>query len=318
MKQSIKVYAVITTYNGSKWVNKCFGSLRSSIIPLTVIVIDNHSEDDTVSLIEKNYPEVSIYQSNKNLGFGQANNIGIRKAINEGADFVFLLNQDAWIESNTVDYLVKTHLLNSLYGILSPIHLSGAGDSLDQNFLSYLLNKTDPGLISDLYCKSQNMDNIYTSTFINAAAWLVSATCINKVGLFNPSFYHYGEDSDFINRMIYHQLKLGVCPKVKIYHDRNDREEILVKTKPKEYFERIGINYKINFLDLQTNPYKFLLKSLIRLMAKSISAGCQFHFSEMLITVKKMYILLFNFIQIRGMRKQCRKEKAFYNCGCLE
>jgi glycosyltransferase involved in cell wall biosynthesis len=82
---SAKVFVVIVTYNGSKWVTTCFSSLRPSTVPLHTIVIDNGSQDDTLARIAAGYPEVEIVSTGQNHGFGKANNIGMERAYQRGA-----------------------------------------------------------------------------------------------------------------------------------------------------------------------------------------------------------------------------------------
>lgn len=90
-----KVYVIIATYNGKKWINSCFSSIYNSTVPLNTIVVDNGSTDGTQNIIREQFPKVNIIQSKTNIGFGQANNLGIKKAYDSGADYIFLLNQDA-------------------------------------------------------------------------------------------------------------------------------------------------------------------------------------------------------------------------------
>ena len=97
------IFAIIVTHNGMRWADRCFGSLRTSTLPVSTIVIDNASTDGIADHLESHFPEVELIKSTENLGFAKANNIGILKAYNAGADFVMLLNQDAWIEPNTLE-----------------------------------------------------------------------------------------------------------------------------------------------------------------------------------------------------------------------
>ena len=64
------------------------------------------------------------------MGFGEANNIGIKSSIKQGADYVFLLNQDAWIEKDTIKILLSVITKNENIGIASPIHLNGSGNCI--------------------------------------------------------------------------------------------------------------------------------------------------------------------------------------------
>ena len=210
----MKVLVIIVSYNFEPWLERCLGSLRHSFYPVDTVVIDNGSTDQTIQRIRKDYPEIRLLPQNKNLGFGRANNIGMQIALAEGYDFVFLLNQDAWIDSNTIGELVELSQSYPQYGILSPVHLTGKGD------------KPDPGF--GYYAQIQQLDqlsdkNILPIPFANAALWMIPVSVLKKVGGFSPLFYHYGEDKDFVNRLTYHDYQVGYSPQVFGNHDREYR-----------------------------------------------------------------------------------------------
>ena len=210
----MKVLVIIVSYHFEPWIDRCLVSLRLSQYPVDTIVIDNGSTDRTIQRIQNDYPEVRLLPQAKNLGFGKANNIGMQIAVAEGYDFVFLLNQDAWIDSNTIGKLVALSQSHPQYGILSPVHLTGKGD------------KPDPGF--GHYAHLQHLDQLPDSDildipFANAAFWMIPVSVLKKVGGFCPLFYHYGEDKDFVNRLTYHQFQVGYSPKVFGNHDREYR-----------------------------------------------------------------------------------------------
>ena len=219
----IQVYTIVVTYNGSQWVDKCFGSLTNSSFPVKVLAIDNGSVDGTPEFIRKRFPSVEVIVNEKNLGFGQANNIGIRKAYDSGADYVFLLNQDAWVEKDTIEKLVEVAEKNPEFGIVSPMHLNGRGDALDFRFSKWVGPDFCPGFYSDLYFQRLK-EKVYETSYVNAAAWLISRKCIETVGGFNPLFFVYGEDDNYLQRTHYHNLKVGVYPFARIFHDREERD----------------------------------------------------------------------------------------------
>ncbi|SKB70603.1 Glycosyltransferase, GT2 family [Parapedobacter luteus] len=221
-KNQFSISAVIVTYNGMRrnWIEKCLGSLQGSSVLVDIIVIDNGSTDGSVEFIKQHYSSLDLVIASENLGFGKANNLGIRKALEKGADFVFLLNQDAWVDVNTIEELVKQQQLHPEYGILSPIHCNGNGDALDYRFSEYISPQKGCKLLSDLLVVDRQTSGIYDVGFVNAAAWLISKECLRKAGGFSPMFYHYGEDVNYCHRVQYHEFKIGIHPRVKIYHDR--------------------------------------------------------------------------------------------------
>ena len=215
-----KIYFIIVTYNAMKWAERCFSSLRISSVSVQVIVIDNCSEDGTQDYIKNNFPEVNFIQNQENLGFGKANNLGIEKAYKEGADFFYLMNQDAWIYEDSLKYLLnvfENYPQKEKIGILSPMHLDGTEKKLDVFLDKYIAQNFENRMISDLYLNST--ENSYEINFINAAHWLIPKNTIEKVGGFNPYFYHYGEDNEYVNRLHFHSKKILLCPESKVVHD---------------------------------------------------------------------------------------------------
>lgn len=216
-----KIYIIIITYNAMKWAERCFSSLRKSSVPVHAIAVDNGSTDGTQDFIKNNYPEVEFIQSEENLGFGKANNLGIEKAYKQGAEFFYLMNQDAWIFENTVAELLQVyHQFPEKHsvGILSPVHIDGSGEKLDIFLEKYIaMNFEKTRLISGLYF--QSLKPWYDLSFINAAHWFLPKDTIEKVGGFNPYFFHYGEDNEYVNRLKFYRKKILLCTRSKAVHD---------------------------------------------------------------------------------------------------
>lgn len=219
MNKKPNIFVIIVTYNGMRWYDRCFSSLRDSVIPVQTVVVDNSpTEDDTV-YIREHFREVMIIRTNENLGFGRANNLGMRYALDNGCDYVFLLNQDAWIESDTIATLVKIADNHPEYGIISPIHLNAERTKINMS-LGIGVYYRNEKLLSDMYLGQ--MEDIYDTNFVNAAAWLLPRKTLEIVGGFDPIFKHYEEDDNYLNRVIYHRMRIGVCPAARIVHDHQD------------------------------------------------------------------------------------------------
>ena len=245
----VNLFVIIVTYKGQQWYDRCFTSLRESTIPVQIVVVDNASNDGTVEYIRENYPEIHLIESKENLGFGRANNLGMRYALDNGCDYVFLLNQDAWVEKDTFEILVQCHQNQPSFGVISPMHLTALGDHT--NFLMYD-NKHNGELLSDLYCGS--LKEIYHISYVNAAAWLLPRFTLEKIGGFCPLIFHYGEDDDYLNRLHYHEIDVGLCPKTRIYHDTRNRlgesERFFQKANAEKIDEYLNITKDINFSKL--------------------------------------------------------------------
>ncbi|OAB25994.1 Glycosyltransferase, GT2 family [Flavobacterium fryxellicola] len=251
------VYVIIVTYNPKKWIDKCFNSLRNSTLECKTIVIDNGSTDGSQEIIKKNYPEIDFIQSVENLGFGKANNIGIEKAYSQGADYILLLNQDAWVDDKTIEKLIEALKINPSYGIFSPVHMNGMGSDLDFGFKKALGN-------INLDIKIDTDEKHIEVKFVNAAIWLLSRKCIEVVGGFSPVFFHYCEDNNYLHRLEYHGFKIGVLRDAEGYHDRADRVENVFYSDLYQIFER-DIAMTLSNPILRISYFKILIATFFNL-----------------------------------------------------
>ena len=93
--QNTKIAVIILSYNGSKYFPDLFNSLREQTLkPSEVVIVDNNSADDSVEYIRKIFSEATLIASKKNTGFAGGNNIGIKEALKNNPDYIFMLNQD--------------------------------------------------------------------------------------------------------------------------------------------------------------------------------------------------------------------------------
>lgn len=221
---SKKLLVIIVAYNSMPWIEKCYKSLRQSTVPCDVITIDNGSSDNTIEYLEKNFPEVEVIKTDRNLGFGKANNIGLQKALDEKYEYVYLLNQDAWVKPNTFEKLIETSKRHPEYGILSPMQMQADMKHLDFGFI-YMTTRNPqrncPILIEDLFFN--RIAEVYDVPFVNASHWLLTQNCIKIVGGFSPAFSQYGEDNNYIDRALYNKQKVGIVPTALAIHDRSDK-----------------------------------------------------------------------------------------------
>ncbi|WP_368341211.1 glycosyltransferase family 2 protein [Parabacteroides goldsteinii] len=226
----VKVLVIIVTYNAMEWIDRCINSILRSSVSSDIYLIDNGSTDGTQEYILHNYPQVIFVQSISNQGFGQANNLGLRYALECNYDYVYLLNQDAWVMPDTLEKLIVINQKKTEYGVLSPFQLQGNALNMDVNFAMYICSyKSNSFLINDLYFNRRQ--DVYEVPDVMAAHWLISSNCLRRVGGFSPTFPHYGEDVNYANRVMYHGFKLGIVPDTIAVHDRESRKGLTLEQK---------------------------------------------------------------------------------------
>lgn len=186
------------------------------------LVVDNNSIDGSQDIIKKDYPFVELIENDKNLGFGAANNIGLRKAIEEDYDYVYLLNQDAWITPENILKLVEIAEKNPDFGIISPLQVYAGENKIDDNFSGKITKE----MKDDFLLSTNTPKELYTikRRGLQAAHWLLSAQALTKSGGFSPTFFHYGEDDNLCRRMEFYGFKLGIAPSILAVHNRENRK----------------------------------------------------------------------------------------------
>ena len=283
------------------WAKRCFDSLqRSTIIP-DVFVVDNGSTDGTQSFIQKNYSNIIFQQSKENLGFGMANNLGLKYALENNYDYIYLLNQDAWVQPDTFEKLIQISVNNSDFGIISPIQMNADLYHIDKSFCIGLFNYKNKDYINDLH--NGKLKEIYQTTpFIMAAHWFLTKQCISKVGGFSPTFKHYGEDNNFADRVIYHGFKIGVAPLLKVVHDRGERTD---KSDKSMYLYSVYYRVKIS------NPLENkIVLALIKLAMLCLKYSMEYK------SVKPIIYYITGLFNIPSMLKN-KKKSMITDCAFL-
>ena len=179
------------------------------------VIVYNGSTDGTRDYVPSQYPDAVWLPQDKNLGFGQANNVGIRYALQQEADYVLLLNQDAALAP---DALEKMLAVSDGESLLSPLHLNGDGTRIDEMF-RISLREARNTMWDDLLIRN-TLAKVYETGEICAACWLMPMALIRKIGGFNPLFFHYSEDNNYYHRLVYHRVKTLLVPQAQMYHDR--------------------------------------------------------------------------------------------------
>lgn len=272
------ILAIIVTYNGMKWYERCFWSLRRSTVPVTPVVIDNNSSDGSVSYIHEHFPEAVVIEEKENLGFAKANDVGMRYALDHGADYVFLLNQDAWlVDDDSLEKMVAYSEQNPEYAILSPMQLYGDGKQIvaESKLYAAKRNDTENDWISDTYF--YRLKDVYEVQYICAASWFMPVSTLKTIGGFDPLFYHNGEDDNYMQRVHYHGMKVGLCPKLKLCHDCGGRSvDYNAKTLDWRKYLLIvycNINMKVDFDSMLSSKRKVIFIQKLRMNFKLLKTS---------------------------------------------
>lgn len=206
------VEVVVLNWNGWRDTLRCVASLKRLDYPsFGLVVVDNGSTDGSESHIEAQFPEIKVLQTGVNLGFGGGCNAGIRRALENGADYVWLINSDATVDENALaemvsvaeDYAYIGAVGSVLYEVDQPekIQLWGGGKI---QFLS-----------GSAFCQA----GATRLDYVSGASMLLRREAIDQVGMFDDeAFFMYWEDSDLGFRLRQAGWQLAVAEKSRVWH----------------------------------------------------------------------------------------------------
>jgi len=221
------VFAVMLNWNELHHTVPCIDSLKKSIMPFSrIIVLDQASEDGSVEKLQKIYKDdtqVHILRNEKNYGFAVGMNIGIQRALDMGAEFVFILNNDTIIDEECLSKLYDVISNDSSAAVAGPaIMYYSNPDKLWQ--AGGYFNKLKMGV--SVPEKGKRLSEINHSTsqvgFLTGCALLVPRKTFEKVGLFDASLFFYGDDVDYGLRIKEADLNMYFVPTAKVWHKIED------------------------------------------------------------------------------------------------
>lgn len=231
----MKVFIVILNYNGGEDVLECIESvlqLEKKDWESKIVVVDNKSTDESLKEIRKLKTKIKLIENKENLGFAGGNNVGIKYALENGADWIFLLNNDTTIKKDCLVQLIKAANSDRKIGLLGPkiyfypgceFHLKryqkkergqviwyGGGVIDWQNMLASHrgVDEVDKGQ----YHQLEETD------FISGCAMLIKREVFEKVGLLDERFFLYYEDVDFCLRSQKAGFKTVFVPQAIVWH----------------------------------------------------------------------------------------------------
>lgn len=213
MSQS--VYVLVLNCNGANWLERCLGSLEACTYEqLHIVLVDNASTDGSVALARRLSPRVEILQNPVNLGFCEGNNAGIAYALERGADYVALLNNDTYCEPDWIERLVEVGEAVPAIGVLGPVQLVFDGSDFNTWTTSALPHLLDSLRAHDRAGASFPVD------WVEGSCLVAKRAVFDRVGHLDPIFFTFFEEIDLCRRARAAGFQVAIVPSSKIHHHR--------------------------------------------------------------------------------------------------
>lgn len=209
-----RVATVVLNWNG--WVDtlECLRSLSELDYKThTLFVVDNGSTDDSLQRIREGFPSVELIVNDRNLGFAGGCNVGIARALQWDAKYVWLLNNDAVVDPHALSAMVEVAELDSgagaigssIYYFDEPLAIQAWGGGRVDFWLGRVRHIVAPIPSSDIH-------------YITGTSLLIRSEALRQVGGLDSSFFMYWEDADFSFRLRKAGWRLAVATESKVWH----------------------------------------------------------------------------------------------------
>ncbi|MFL0251739.1 glycosyltransferase family 2 protein [Clostridium neuense] len=215
-----KVFIVILNYNTINDTLECITSLKNiDYINYEIVVVDNSETVDCYNLLKDKFNEYKIIRTDENLGYANGNNIGIKYALDNGADYICVLNNDVVVEENFLSKTVEVLNNNKDVGIAGPciceykdrskVQCAGASISL----YTGLTRRVGKGMSYD----NKDKENMVVD-FLGGACFVCKRQVFEKIGLIPENYFLFFEETEFCIRAQKAGYKLLCVYGSKVYH----------------------------------------------------------------------------------------------------
>lgn len=214
MKQKPKVSIIVLNWNGKEDTIECIDSIVQITYPnYEIILVDNASTDGSAQYFREYYKEIKIIENRENLGFAEGNNVGIREALKQKANYILLLNNDTIVDPSFLEHLIEVGESDDSIGILSPIIYYYD----DRNKIQYCGEKVNwyKGKLTKINLVSKG---VIQSEIICGASMLIKKETIEKIGLLPTEYFMLWEDIDYSIKALKNNIKNVYVTKSKIWH----------------------------------------------------------------------------------------------------
>ncbi len=219
-----RVFAILLNYQNPADTLRCLTSLRRSVNrDIHPVLVDNGSGNGDVDLLRADGgPALSVLSNESNLGYAAGNNVGIRHALERDADFVWILNPDTEVESDTLQTMMTTMALRPDAGFVGSLNLFG---DMDPPVIQSAGGRIvwDGGVVVESIDRGKPLGGAlrrdpYDVDYVAGTSMLVRRRVFDEIGLLPEHYFLYFEETDFQVTAAKRGWKSVLNPLARVWH----------------------------------------------------------------------------------------------------
>lgn len=221
MKNSKKVYFIILNFNAYEDTINCVKSIRKNCgyNNYEIVIVDNNSKDNSYNLLKEEFNDCILLKSKENKGYANGNNIGIKYALKNRADYICVLNNDVEVEQDFLKIILEKFNENSSIGMVGPCICDYKNKNKIQSMganINLFTGLAQAKLKNAVYNKYK--DSEFDVDYLGGACFVVKRDVFEKIGLIPENYFLFFEETEFCLKAKKKGYKLICLGKSKVYH----------------------------------------------------------------------------------------------------
>lgn len=282
------VYISVLNWNGAANTIRCLESLQHLNYPnYRILVVDNASMDDSVARIQAAFPDIEIIRSSENLGYAGGNRLALERAMQDGAELFWIVNNDTTIVPDTLKMLVAAYEHNgiALYGSLT-LHEFGQDRDwkVERDFYGYktpgIVDFREPliGAQQDPHALTTTHKHVLTVANLNGNSLLVPLSLVRDHGYMNEALFMYAEEWEYCFRLAKEGIPSRLVLSSIVYHKSQGsyRHDPILSAVMRYYQARNVLFITKHYAD--SSDYRSFLKMYLRRVKTQIKKWLRYQF----------------------------------------
>ena len=268
----MKLSIVIVNYNVKAFLQQALESIlkATNSIETEIFVVDNHSVDGSIDMLQAQFPQIKLIQNQNNLGFAKANNQAIKQSTGE---YVWLLNPDTLVQEDTPQKLIGVMESDKQIGLLGCKILNDDGSlqlACRRSFPTPWVAFTKMLGLANIFPKSKwfgrynlthlDPDEAYEVEAISGSCMFIRRAALEEVGSLDESFFMYGEDLDWCFRFGQSGWKVYYTPDTSIIHYKGESSKVALWDTNTHFYRAMDIFARKHFKSSSRFPIHWVLR----------------------------------------------------------
>lgn len=304
----------IVSMNDGRWLVDCLESLAPVRSEVDILVVANACDDDTEEVCARAPLDIKVLRTEARLGFAACNNLALEKAVACGYEYVFLLNSDTRVHPGAVSHALEFMRTHAEFGVVGSLQIE-YGDETWSRLNEWSRITLDHAL--SLGSRQERADGFtwVEHTYVQGAAMMLRAGLTRRVGLLDPVYHTFYEETDFCRRCRLAGRRVAILfdSKVQHYGGGNWKRDLKKRLSRDRFFLRNQFLFYISGV----NSRLMMPTAALRVLARQLKAVVARHEDVILPPWQYVFVLWSAAVRVPDILRLHRRNRLIRAGGCV-